>query len=428
MSTLEASTDARPAELTAVILGHGILRIASGASGVLIGVYLAALNTPGFTIDAGFLGVLGAVSFAAELLASIPFGMAADAISPRWLMLSGALAGALATRLFALAPHPGIFFISRAIEGIGIAAVTPPLLAYLAQSTTHSSSMRARVMSFFELSLLAGLALGGVVGSQFWTRFGLRSFSNLALVYAACGLLLFLGARAGRSHGSRAALHGLREALNNAEIRALAPVWLCVNIVVGLWLGPTTTYLLTQRPATGQYLDGIFSAAPTHVGWMLLGYAAVFGCGVFAWSFVLPHMPVRNAMRISLAAMPFVCVCLYAVNHSAMWPPATRVIALAMTSLVIMIESGFTPAALSWLAQTLVGSDGKGVAMGIYSVLLGVGAIMGSLLAGWLGKALRFDGLLLGTLLLAVLSLLLLHRVSMEQTEQQEEIDEVAGI
>lgn len=414
--------------MTAAILGHAAVRIASGASAVLIGIYLAGISAPGIRIDAGFIGVLGAVSFAAELLASIPFGLAADAIAPRWLMLGGALAGALAVRIFALAPHADIFFLSRALEGMGVAAVTPPLLAHLAQSTSRSASLRARVMSFFELSLFAGFALGGVVGSQFWVHFRLRSFSGLALVYVACGLLLFVGARSSSSHGSRAALHGLKQALRNAEIRALAPVWLCVNVVIGLWLGPTTTFLLTQLPATRQYLDGIFAADPTHVGWMLLGYAAVFGTGVVSWSFVLPHMRVRDAMRISLSAMPVVCVCLFAVNHSRGWPSGMRIAALAITSVFIMVESGFTPAALAWLAHTLVGSDGKGVAMGIYSVLLGLGAIAGSLLAGWLGKTLRFDGLLLGTVLLAFLSLLLLHRVGIESAQQGEESHEAAGI
>lgn len=394
------------------ILGHALLRIASGASAVLIGIYLARLSSSDIRIDAGLIGLLGAISYASELVASIPLGLAADAISPRWLMVAGALTGAAAVRIFALDPHPGIFYFSRVLEGVGVAAVTPPLLAYLAQSTTHSSSLRARVMSFFELSLLAGLAMGGVLGSQLWSHLHLYSFSLLAFVYVACALLLFAGGRGARAHGSTAAIHGLKQALQSPEMRSLAPVWLCVNAIVGLWLGPTTTYLFTQKRATSQYLDGLFAANPTHIGWMLLGYSAVFSAGVLCWSFVLPHLPVRTAMKISLIAMPFACVGLYAINHSLGWSSGTRIAVLIATSLIVMIESGFTPAALSWLAKSLIGSDGKGVAMGIYSVLLGVGAIAGSLLAGWLGSILRLDGLLLGTMILAVFSLVLLHRVA----------------
>lgn len=407
--------------LALTILAHAILRIASSASGVLIGIYLASMNGHGFRVDAGLLGILGAVSFAAELVASIPLGMASDAISPRWLMVSGALIGALAVQLFSFSPHVGVFLLSRTLEGIGVAAVTPPLLAYLAEETIHDSALRARVMSFFELSLLAGLALGGLMGSQFWRRFDVHAFSLVALAYLVCSMLLFLGAKGSRSHGSHAAWQGLLRALKDPSVQSLAPVWLCVNAVVGLWLGPTLPFLLTQKPSSSQYLDGIFADNPTHVGWLLLGYAIVFGTGVFGWSFLLPRMRIRSAMRLCLSVMLPVCLGLFAINHSVHMAAHLRWLLTAATSLLIMVESGFTPAALAWLAQSLGSHSGKGAAMGIYSVLLSLGAIGGSLLAGALGKMLYIDGLLLGTVTLAVCALLLLHKVTALAVQSNEE-------
>ena len=398
--------------LALTILAHALLRIASSASGILIGIYLANLSGHGFRVDAGLLGILGAVSFAAELIASIPFGIASDAISPRWLMVSGALIGALAVQLFAFSEHVEVFFLSRALEGIGVAAVTPPLLAYLAESTSHDSALRARVMSFFELSLLAGLALGGLMGSQFWKQFGVHAFSFVALAYLLCAMLLFFGAMDSQSHGSHAAWQGLLRAIKEPSVRSLAPVWLCVNAVIGLSLGPTLPFLMTKKPSGSQYLDGIFANNPTHVGWLLLGYAAVFGAGVFGWSFLLPRMQIRSAMRICLLAMVPVCLGLFAINHSAHIAEPVRWSITAATALLIMVESGFTPAALTWLAQSLGFGTGKGAAMGIYSVLLSVGAIGGSLMAGVLGKLLSIDGLLLGTVGLAVCALLLLHNAT----------------
>jgi len=403
------------------IVAHAILRVASSASGVLIGIYLAKLSDHGSAVDAGLLGALGAVAFAAELVASIPFGLASDAVSPRWLMVGGALMGALAVQLFALSAHVEVFFLSRALEGIGVAAVTPPLLAFLAESAKHDSALRARVMSFFELSLLAGLALGGLMGSQFWHRFDLRAFSLIAVAYLLCAVLLFFGAKGSRSHGSHAAWQGLLRAIKDPSVRSLAPIWLCVNAVVGLWLGPTLPFLLTRKSNGSQYLDGIFAANTTQVGWLLLGYSIVFGTGVFVWSFVLPRMQIRSAMRLSLLAMPLVCLGLFAINHSAQLTPATRWSLTAATTLLIMIESGFTPAALAWLAQSLGVSTGKGASMGIYSVLLSLGAIGGSLLAGALGKLLSVDGLLLGTVTLAGCALLLLHNLKVLAVQINEE-------
>lgn len=100
------SSSADPSRLNAnlawVISAHGLLRIASGTSGILIGLYLASLNNHGAHLSAGLVGTLSAVSFAAELFASIPMGLASDAMQPRSLMTAGAIVGAVAVFLFAM--------------------------------------------------------------------------------------------------------------------------------------------------------------------------------------------------------------------------------------------------------------------------------------------------------------------------------------
>jgi MFS family permease len=397
--------------LGTAIVAHGLVRIAGSASGVLIAIYLAGLAAHRVEINPGLLGTLGAVSFAAELVFSIPLGVLSDALSPRWLMVAGAVLGALAIQLFAMSGLVPIFFLSRSLEGVAAAAVTPPLLAYLTESTADDARLRARVMSFFELSLLAGLALGGLVGSEFWRQFGVHAFSAVAVGYIMGAALLGLGAKGARNHTHAHAFRGLMLALKDPSVRSLAPVWLCVNAVVGLWLGPTLPFLLTHKPESAQFLDGVFSTRPIDVGWLLLGYSIVFGTGVTVWSFVLPRIRIHSAMRISLLAMLPVCAGLYGINHSGGMAPFSRWALTAATALLVMIESGFTPAALAWLAHSLGAGSGKGAAMGIYSVLLSLGAIAGSLLAGQLANAFQFDGLLLGTAALGSCGLALLHLV-----------------
>ncbi|HEX9765920.1 MAG TPA: hypothetical protein VGA36_04095, partial [Nitriliruptorales bacterium] len=65
------------------------------------------------------------------------------------------------------------------------------------------------------------------------------------------------------------------------------------------------------------------------------------------------------------------------------------------------------PAALVLLADVAGGSAGRGATMGIYSGLLGVGAVAGSLLAGWLGARMAVDGLIVGTVVLVSVALAL---------------------
>src|SRR5258708_34169841 len=146
--------------LPIALLGNAFMRIAGGASGVLIGLYLAALANRGAQVDAALVGTLGAMSFGAELLFAMPTGMLSDAMAPRILMAGGALLGAIATQMFGMSGWVGIFFLSRAIEGLGAAAGAPPLPAHITDVTERDPALRARAMSYFELSLLARVARG----------------------------------------------------------------------------------------------------------------------------------------------------------------------------------------------------------------------------------------------------------------------------
>ena len=400
--------------LLGTLAANGLLRISGSASGTLVGLYLVALQasrtgSPGV----GVAGALGAVAFAAELLFSIPLGMLADAGNPRRVMVGGAVLGAVAVQLFGLTHNSTIFFLSRLLEGISVAAITPPLLAWMATRTRDDLRARVRAMSFFELSLFAGFALGGVVATQLWSHFHGIAFSFLAVGYLCAALLLALFAGTVEVPAKRTVLEGLRLAIKDEHIRRLAPVWLCVNAVSGLWLGPTLAFVMTSPSASKrtQFFDGLYATDPRHFGWVLLAYALLFATGVIGWSVALARVGIHRAMLISLATMLPVCLGFYLVNHAGAASSGYRWTIGIGTALLILVETGFTPAALSWLAGSLHGGLGKGSAMGIYSVLLSIGAIVGSLMAGWLGQLFRFDGLLLGTVVLAVAGLFLMARI-----------------
>src|SRR5260370_28578241 len=113
-------------------------------------------------------------------------------------------------------------------------------------------------MSYFELSLLAGLALGGLMGAQLWHFLRAHAFSAVAAIYVLSACLLVLGAVGSRGHGSAKAISGFYTALKDPSLQHLAPVWLCVNTIVGLWLWPTPPVLLTPRAARHPFLACIF--------------------------------------------------------------------------------------------------------------------------------------------------------------------------
>lgn len=395
--------------LTLLLVGNSLQRIAAAASGVLVGLYLAQIANRGSAIGAGLVGILGAVSFGSELIAAMPMGITSDAIAPRALMAGGSLLGAGATQLFGMTGLVSIFFVSRGLEGVGAAAVAPPLLAHLTDVTDHKPALRGKVMSYFELSLLGGVALGGILAGHLWRWLGPRAFGAVALVYVISAGLLYAGAVGSCSYGRKRAVAGFFRALRQPSLQRLAPVWLCVNTIVGLWLGPTLIFLLTHNSQTNQFLDGVFVDHPDRVGWALLGYSIIFGIGVTVWSFILPRMPLQRALRITLFAMLVVCGGFFLFNHIG--SAAARWIIGILTAVTIMVESGFTPAALALLAGAIGAQAGRGAAMGIYSVLLSMGAIVGSLIGAVLGTRFAVDGLIYGTLAMAVVALLFVQRL-----------------
>jgi len=398
--------------LSFVIAANAVLRIAGGASGVLVGVYVADLANRGLPIDAAVVGVLSATSFGAELAGAIPMGVIADAVTSRSLMTGGALVAAVATMLFGWSHYVSVFLVSRALEGLAAAASVPALLAHVVDETADDADLRARAMSYFELSLLAGLAIGGVIGSQLWGRLGSGGFRALSLVYvAAAGMLFVGGTGSSRGSGVAQAFAGLSRSLHQPALRRLAPMWLCMNAIVGLWLGPTLYFLLTSRSTSSQFLAGLFTGDPQQLGWLLLAYSLVFGAGLMAWSVALPRTPLHRALRISLIAMVAVSAGLLLLNHAGRASVSLRWTLTAIISVLIMVESGFTPAALSLLAAAVGPRAGRGAAMGIYSFLLSFGALAGTLLSGVLGQRFAIDGLIYATLALALVALGLLGRL-----------------
>src|SRR5262249_14556197 len=132
-----------PRRLAVVIIANAVLRIAGGASGVLIGMYLADLANAGFAIDATLVGLLSGTSLGAELVGAIPMGVMADAVAPRALTSTGALIAAFAIMIFGLTRDVRLFFASRLLEGLAAAAAVPPLLAHLVDETADVAALQA---------------------------------------------------------------------------------------------------------------------------------------------------------------------------------------------------------------------------------------------------------------------------------------------
>jgi MFS family permease len=400
--------------LTAVLIANALLRVASSAGGALIGFYLASLARKGAHIDATLIGTLGAVVNGSEFLFAVPAGLLADRYPVRYLLAGCALLGGVATQLFGLSHLIAIFFVSRLLEGIAAAGSTSPLLAHLANVSRERGALRGRMMGFYELSLLCGLALGGLIGGTLWEGMQTAAFRVLAGLYLLAGILFLWGVREQKPLvPALDPLAGLQRALADLLLRQLALPWIAMTMMVGMWL-THISFLLSGPKVSGQYLVGRFS--PHEVGFVLLGYALVFAAGVTVWGFLMARFARQQVLMVTLTAMLFASLSLFLLNHSGAVSAATRELLLGLAAVSILVESGFTPAMLAFLADVADTGAARGATMGIYSLLLGLGSALGAFAGGWLSRWRAFDGLLVGTVALTLGALFLLARIYKRQS------------
>lgn len=397
-------------KLYAVLAANTLLRSAVTASGsnALIGFYLADLALVDDSVSSALVGNLNATHDAIALLFAIPFGMMIDRFSPRIVLVLGSLSGAIATQLFGLTGLIGIFFVSRSLEGLGTSATTPGILAYLTDATVPVPEKRGQVMSWFEITLFLGLAVGNLISGPLWERLGTTAFSLISGFYLMAAFIFMRRAATKKERVASGGnpLVGLRKTFSNKNLLRLAVPWLVFNSVVGLWLSQLA-FQLNGPPKIGQWLVGRLTPSQTSLA--LFFYIITFSIGVWYYGLQIGRIPRTRIMRTGFVAMFGVVGCFYFLNNSSEWTTTARLSILPFYAVAAGLQGAFPPAALSFLADLAGSTQGRGSAMGIYTLLLSLGNISGALLGGQLGEAFALNGLLIGTFFLAIIGLLSLR-------------------
>jgi predicted MFS family arabinose efflux permease len=138
----------------------------------------------------------------------------------------------------------------------------------------------------------------------------------------------------------------------------------------------------------------------------------IFFAGLFYWGGRFGTLRRTTIIAVGLAGAVVMVLAAFVLNHSAGWsaPPQIGLASLAAAGLFVM--AGATPAALGLLADISESHPGdRGAIMGLYSVFLGLGQIIGALVSGAAADLAGIDGLLLASLLLLGVAVLPIHRL-----------------
>jgi len=405
--------------LWAVVLGTFTLRFSTGLTGAMLVYYLDDLPAyGGQRVDAIVLGLFTASFFAAELLFSPLFGTLADHFGYHRIMELGPGFGAVAVVLTGLTTSLVLLGATRWLEGASTAASVPAILGFVALATVGDEGLRGRAVARFEAATLAGLGGGIVAAGVIYTALGNVAFFANALLYGVSWCIYRFGIsdprvdRAGGEHGHRTTLGRYWEILRGAHVWLLAPTWIAINAVIGLWTAQSIFQLI--RDPVPEFSDQLlmqgFSPLTVSAG---LGVGMlIFFVGLVYWGNRFKLLRRTTIIGYGIAGGGVLAAAALALNHGSGLPVLLMGGFLALIVGGLFVLAGATPAALGLLADMSEPYPrDRGAIMGLYSVFLAVGQIIGSLAGGIAADARGIDGLLFATLVLLVVALLPLWRL-----------------
>jgi MFS family permease len=419
--TAEASPPGLPRRaVNAVIWSAFLLRSGQSAASVIIGFYLATLRNEGVAVVAIVASLLLSSSYAVELVVAPVMGALSDRYGRKPFIIAGPLIGLAAIQIYPIAGLLPVLFLARSLEGVSAATLTPATLGFLADNTAGTHETRGKTMAYYEIATLVGIGAGYALGGRLWQMLGINSFRAAAGLYLLSALVVWIWVS--HTHQVRrlqqTRLIDYLNVIRLPRILRFAPAWLCVTAVIGLWFN-NIVFQLAGPKHPNQLLTGGMSG--NQVSTIMGLFVVVLIAGTFAWSRLFGRFQQKTTIMITaLVGMFVVCIDLLVLNHRGDDSPWWLVGLLPVLAVAVATESGFTPAALAYLADITEDFQAdRGVIMGLYSIFLSVGEVAGGVAGGPFAQAWGLDGMIFLTLILAgasMVTVLLLRRADAAHT------------
>ena len=390
--------------------GTFTLRFSTGLTGAMLAFYLASLADAGHPVDAIVVGIFSATFYLAELVLSPFFGILSDRIGHHRVMLYGPIFGGVAVILTGLTTNLVILGGTRWLEGASTAASVPSILGYIAMVTSNDEALRGKAAARFEGATLAGLGVGFAAAPLMFEALGPNAFFLNAVIYGVSYLIYWRGVKdpAGERETLDAPHFGWRryaQLVTTSHVWLLAPTWIAVNASIGLWFSQSIFQFARADPRfPDQTLMRGFTAVEITLAAVVIGL--LFGAGLWYWGNRFKNLRRTTIILYGILGGAVLVAAGLVINHGLDLPFALTAGAALVAAFGLFVLAGATPAALGLLADISERFPAdRGAIMGLYSVFLGLGQILGALLGGVVATWAGVDGLLLGTMALLLLAL-----------------------
>jgi predicted MFS family arabinose efflux permease len=271
----------------------------------------------------------------------------------------------------------------------------------------------------FEAATLAGLLLGFVIAGPLFEAFGPTAFLANAVVYGVSFAIYKLGVPAhaepepaARGHDPDEGLHRYLRILRGSHVWLLAPTWIAINATLGLYTSQTLFQLVREPDPrfSSQHLMGGFDPLQVSAGLAIAGL--LFFAGLFYWGGKFKSMRRTSIIIYGIVGGAVMLTAGAAINHVGANPLPLLLVLVAIAAAGLFVLAGATPAAIGLLADmTEAYPEDRGAIMGLYSVFLGLGQIVGSIVGGVAAQAAGLDGIFVASLILLAIAFLPISRL-----------------
>jgi len=334
-------------------------------------------------------GVISAAYPIMEMLTGLSFGLLADRIGRKWLIVGALFFSSAITFSFTLTRSFGLLVFIHALQGICAAAIITCTLAALADIA--KTETRGREMGLYDFCTIGGYGLGFVFsliligGNASKAQIPFYVGAIIALIGAIFSALL-LKDQALLHQTKFSARTMLREIFSNPKSLTLIATWFVLTILIGVGLTFTRELFSTLISVKSLGLlgkGGALFGQPTKIG-LLVAVLLVFGVILLGFSQTtlgsLSDKFGRSRLvflgQVSILGLLIILVLLFQFNLN-------RYLTIPF---IVLFGTGllaFTPAGLAELAD-IAPSSGRGSTMGIYSVTVGAGTVFAPLAGGYL--------------------------------------------
>ncbi len=409
-----------------------LLRIANRISFVLLAFYLGA-----HFASATVVALILESYYISELLLAPILGGLSDRLGRKPLLVIAPLVGACSSFFLFLSaslfPHPNaglldmrlltlllLILVGRLCEGATTALNTPACLGYIADATVGAEKLRAQVMTGFEISTIGSIALAIPFGGKVSSVLGIWGFFIVIALHIINATIIVCCVKENvqrtlqkNRHSSLLESFGM---LRDKRISAFLPAWLCINTLIGAWM--TLIILLLTYPAREAALRHpgqlFYGGSSKDLATLLLGgFGLLCLVGLGIWMLIISRMRRTTAMLIGLFGLGICIVALTILNglpgklgdllasgnlHFYMLSPFVLI--------GVLLLSGFLPASLVQLgALSETQPNKRGAVMGLYSVVLGIGQLLGASVGGLSADLGGFYGLMIFSVILGFIAL-----------------------